>query len=86
MMIFGMLYFDRSAEMSDVDLIGVARSAFERRTKEKATIALVNMGVDMLPEVEGLTIYPSYLVRPHHTIVGVPAQDHFLKDLPVLDS
>jgi hypothetical protein len=73
MMIFGMLYFDGGYKLSEVELIQVARKAFEQRTNTKATIALLYMGTDALPELDGLKVYPSYLVRPFHTIVGVPA-------------
>jgi hypothetical protein len=75
MMIFGMMYFDQTHKLAEEELIEAARQAFERRTNSKATIALLDLGTDAIPEIDGLEIYPSYLVRPHHTIVGVPATE-----------
>lgn len=74
-MIFGLLFFDSSKEMTNLKMIEVARTAFERRQDLKATIALIPMSMDESPEIDGLMVSQSYLVRPHHVIVGVPMQD-----------
>lgn len=76
MMIFGMMYFDGTHKLTEEELIKAARQAFERKTHSKATIALLDQGTDAFLEIDGLEIYPSCLVRPHHTIVGVPAEEH----------
>jgi hypothetical protein len=79
MMIFGMLYFDGSYKLSDVELIDVARKAYERKTTSKACLALLQLNTEDIPEVEGLQVMRSHLVRPHHTIVGIPVDDKLIK-------
>ena len=74
MMIFGMLYFDETYKLNEVELIEKARLAFERKNNSKASLALVSMREDVTPMVEGLTVTRSHLVRPHQTIVGVITQ------------
>ncbi len=81
MMIFGMLYFDSTYKLSELALIEIARKAFERRVELKASLALLSINSENLPEVDGLMVNRSYLVRPNHVIVGVPVQDNPPKKL-----
>jgi hypothetical protein len=77
MMIFGMLYFDTNYQLNDEELIRQARVAYERKTGSKACIALLHMGTDAgLETLDGLKVFPSYLVRPHHTIVGIRLEEN----------
>lgn len=86
MMIFGMMYFDGSHKLNDVELIEVAKVAYEKKTTSKAKLALLELSTEDIPEMAGLHVMRSKLVRPHHTIVGVPVAEPNLKKLSVSKS
>lgn len=82
-LIFGMMYFDQSHKLREEELIMNARDAFEKRSNTEATLALVSMEAKNIPEIDGLLVINSNMVRAHHTIVGVPVDvDNKLINFP----